>query len=809
MATAAEHPLKSIFDRYPFLHRLIVLSFLIYVICLFGLAALVLRDGISVETDIQAIVPQNSDPVIKVANHVLEQRFGNIVMLVLAGTDKQKVRECEKILREELSKRQQLKVRNDREIIESYQELIKVYQPYQFTLLSESDRRLLRSNRSEKIIQAAWRRLLSFQTGHPVSHFAKDPLGIFDNYYNGLPFMRGIPGIDAEGFVEVITDDGVVSYARPIVIEVNGKAMDMTAQNELVSYFDAVQQSAQSRYDRVEFYRTGLIFHAENAAVKAKKEFTFISLASMLGIVLLFLVCFASVRPLLLSILSLLFGFAAAATVCCYFFPRLHLITLVFGASLIGVVIDYSLHYFSHMENIDASDRLATLKRIFPSIVMGVVTTVVGYACLYQASLPGLREIATFCIVGLVSAWLFVTCAYPWLAGKRAIYFPGFIYQAAELPERFWSKLGGRRSLIFVSVVFIAAAAIWFIYGKAENDIRLFYKPPPELMTQDIKIRSMFSQQAANQYFLVKGVSAQDLLQNEEQLVNELQRQVRSGVLDSFTALSQYIPSIELQKGDYLLLSKTLYAHGGELEKFILQAGIEKEFLEIFLKSQSLAELRHLEPEDVLTHMPQEIRDLWLGEQNGLFYSMVFLGGINSLEPLSNIADNNESVTFVDRVQSLSELLKRQYWQAIILLIAGYAVIGLIVITRYRRIESLSIVLVPMISSFLLLGILSLLSVSIGLFHILALYLALGLGLDYGIFLYDSPADRKTMVAVMLSALTSSLSFGLLSLSSTPMISAFGLTVLGSGILSLLLAPLLIKAGREPNVPVDSETSSV
>ncbi len=64
--------------------------------------------------------------------------------------------------------------------------------------------------------------------------------------------------------------------------------------------------------------------------------------------------------------------------------------------------------------------------------------------------------------------------------------------------------------------------------------------------------------------------------------------------------------------------------------------------------------------------------------------------------------------------------------------------------------------------------------------------------MDYSIFAREAaPGDKDCRLAILLSALTSCLSFGLLSLSSTPMVQAFGITVLLGSLLNLLLVPLV------------------
>ena len=69
--------------------------------------------------------------------------------------------------------------------------------------------------------------------------------------------------------------------------------------------------------------------------------------------------------------------------------------------------------------------------------------------------------------------------------------------------------------------------------------------------------------------------------------------------------------------------------------------------------------------------------------------------------------------------------------------------------------------------------------------------LLLGVGVDYGIFLQEHPNRRDPIawLAVGLSALSTLLSFGLLSLSKTPALQAFGLTMLIGTMTVWLIVP--------------------
>jgi predicted exporter len=95
------------------------------------------------------------------------------------------------------------------------------------------------------------------------------------------------------------------------------------------------------------------------------------------------------------------------------------------------------------------------------------------------------------------------------------------------------------------------------------------------------------------------------------------------------------------------------------------------------------------------------------------------------------------------------------------------------------------------VASVATLALLGIAGQNLQLFHVLALMLLLGVGVDYGIFLQEDPSRRDTIawLAVGLSALSTLLSFGLLSLSKTPALQAFGLTMLIGTMTVWLIVP--------------------
>jgi predicted exporter len=86
--------------------------------------------------------------------------------------------------------------------------------------------------------------------------------------------------------------------------------------------------------------------------------------------------------------------------------------------------------------------------------------------------------------------------------------------------------------------------------------------------------------------------------------------------------------------------------------------------------------------------------------------------------------------------------------------------------------------------------------------------LLLGIGVDYSIFLHERPtqAHYTAWLAVGLSAASTLLSFGLLGLSKTPALQAFGFTLLIGIATAWLIVPCF---GKERSLKEDAEENFV
>jgi predicted exporter len=265
--------------------------------------------------------------------------------------------------------------------------------------------------------------------------------------------------------------------------------------------------------------------------------------------------------------------------------------------------------------------------------------------------------------------------------------------------------------------------------------------------------------------------------------------------------VSTSLPSQARQQRNHELLAQHVYAPGAVFDQIMTTFGFSPEAIE-----RRRAEFNSAgTPLDVEAWLnspaSQGARHLWLGQVGSRYASIVMLGGIADVPALSAL--NVPNARLIDRVAETSDILGRYRHTMTLLLAAIYAIAGLVLLIRFGWRDAPRMLLPSVAATLTTLGLFGWLGVPFNLFTLLALWLVLGLGIDYGIFLRHGRDNRPTAIlSVTLSACTTLIAFGLLGLSTTPFIRTIGLTLLCAITLSwafvlLSCLTLLTRTARE------------
>lgn len=556
--------------------------------------------------------------------------------------------------------------------------------------------------------------------------------------------------------------------------------------------------------DGVQVLKSGLIIHAAYGAQQAQREISTIGAGSVLGILLLLLATFRYPSRVLLAFLPLAVGTLVAMALSLLLFERVHLITLAFGASLIGVAIDYSLHYFCAEDELRDQPRLHTpaLRHILPGLVLGLLSTLLAYAAQAAAPFPGLQQMALFSVIGLISAWLTVTCWLPLLSAlaqrrqgnrHRSTAFQRWLLSRLHAMRAHWPALSSPRSAV---MLLLLTAGLIAIVSRIDgnDDLSLLQTSPLPLLQEDGTVQQLLSAPAAGQYFVLQADSEQALLEAEEQFTPALDPLVAAGHIKGYQATSQYVPSAARQQHSRKLYAGQVFAEDGLLDTWA-ERGQLTALLQPARDKFAHAPTAPLSLQAWQQSVTSELaRHLWLGEHEGSYYSVITLSGIrdsDAIRQLADVAQHYPQVVFSDRIHSFTLILQTYRQQLIQLLLLAYGLIALLLALRFRW-HTWRILAAPALASLITLSCLHLLGVPITIFHTLALLLVLGVGLDASIFLYDNH-NAYTWMAVTLAAVTTLLSFGLLTLSETPVLHFFGQTVLLGIVCVWFLSPIFTR----------------
>ncbi|SHG68407.1 MMPL family transporter [Massilia sp. CF038] len=636
--------------------------------------------------------------------------------------------------------------------------------------------------------------LYSAFSGPKLGSFRDDPFGLFAGWVQERAQETPVRPRDGLLFV----GDAKAQYVlMPMTIKPS--AFSLSAQARIIPLLAQAAAAAKAAAPQVDVIQAGVILHAAAAGKQASTEVHTIGVGSLIGIIMLTWFSFRSLRPIFLILLSIGTGFLGALSLCWLMFGQIHLLTLVFGASLIGVAQDYGLYFLCNRLAADPSLSSAQLmRRLLPGLGLTLLAAVIGYMGLALTPFPGLRHMAAFSALGLVFAWLTVVCWFPSLIGPGTLK-NGALARHYSATLAGWPRLRMNRTSMAALAVFAVFAALGWSRLGVNDDIRSLQTPPKQLVADQIKLGKLLDAPTPVQYYLVRGSSPEMVLQREEALKQHLDPLIKEGRISGYQAMSNWVPSMQVQASRRALVQDTLLRDGGPLSALAREIGEDAEWVTAtrkHLESNSEA----LTVDQFLTTPPSEPwRHLWLGQQGGVHASIVAVRGLSlaSLPQLKQAAVGMQGVQWVDKVAEISSVLGRyrQYMGWVVL--GAYLLVFVVLLPRYRG-NAWRVVAPTAVASIATLAILGFAGQQLQMFHILALMLLLGVGIDYGIFMQEDAANRETpWLAVGLSAVSTVLSFGLLGLSQTPALRAFGLTMLVGALLAWLVVPIFARNENE------------
>lgn len=607
--------------------------------------------------------------------------------------------------------------------------IIENYERHHYGLLSTKSERLLREKNYEQIEHNALE-LLYNPIMQPIGSIDDDPFLLLTDYVMSLSTTH-----DISNFTPIQLND---KYYSLIMLNVDGDtALSPSIMNEEVKRLVILQKELSTK--DVKIYLTGTPVHSYYASTKSAGEINLICILSSLFIIGLIYFYFRSLKPLLPIAVTIGAGIWAGFLVTSLIFPTVHILTFVFSTTLIGICVDYTLHFFVSHEKDTSCDEV--IKEIFKSLSVSLLTTASAFVVMLFSNFILLKQIAVFTVTGLATVYLFVILFYPLFCTN--IYNPAHI-KHLSIPEKF-------NKPILIAAGIIIAVGLFRIHF--DDNIKNMYVPPKHLLNAEKLQSELIKSNEMMSIFVIEGKNLQELLEKEESITYELSKDNIE-----FQSLSKYLPSLKRQKS-VQNLKKELY-----LKRLNDYA--------VFLPSDKRREVI----DEALTPYPLNYNikfealknNFLINENTSIVAAFGYEGGEINGSRVINFPKDISSQIKKCRIICLS------------LLLPIFAILYLLLAKIYDFKSAGKIVLPSILAGGVSLGLLGIFNQPVNLFHIIAVFLIIGFGLDYSVFRFGGA--KKSADAVLISCLTSVFSFTLLALTGFKLISSLGI-ILAIGLL--------------------------
>ena len=515
-----------------------------------------------------------------------------------------------------------------------------------------------------------------------------------------------------------------------------------------------------------------------------------------LAIAALLLFVLRSARSLILIMVPVISGGLAGIAAVAIAFGMVHGITIGFGATLIGESVDYAIHLL--IGSVRGTPREITMARIWPTLRLGVLTSIVGSAALLLSGFPGLAQLGLFSIVGLVVALVVTRWVVPQLMPTDF----NVDLVGAWGPKLL--QLVRRASIARVpSMIVILVSVAWLAYegGAPWNDEFESLSPVSEEdLALDGEIRRDLGAPDVRKLIVVNGVDHEATLQVAESVGDMLESLVEQGALAGYDSPALYLPSQTAQRGrqevipDEPALRAALERASAGLP---FKAGVFEDFIE---QAQLAREGELLSRPDMGSSALASQVDSLLVNRRGAWYAML---------PLLDVADSGaveaalsgfdpQRVVMVDLKTEMDALYRGYRVQILTFAIIGSVAIVLLLLAALRSARRCMQVIMPIVAAIVVtVAILAAAGVGLTMFHLVAMLLVVGVGSNYTLFfdraVQQDIARERTFLSLATCNLSTVLGFGLIGFASTPVLAAIGVTVSIGAALSLFFGAVFMQ----------------
>ena len=516
-----------------------------------------------------------------------------------------------------------------------------------------------------------------------------------------------------------------------------------------------------------------------------------LSILSALVILAMLVFVYRSALAVVLVIIPVALGLLIGVLVVNGVFGSVHAITLGFAATLIGEAVDYPSYLLLNTATGETARSAARRLRI--TLALAVLSTVVSALALTLSSFKGLAQLGVLTMVGVLVAGLATQYLIPWLLGDRPLAFVRLkVPSAGRLSRSYWPG--------WLAALLVVGVGAWLAHLHPawwQRDLAGISPVPPEMRMQDAKLRSEMGAPEVSVFVASRGISQTAALQSAQDVLPILQRWKEEKRIRGFDSPAFYLPTPDSQSQRLGFLPEPIALEANltqAMKGLAFRPDAFKPFVEEISAARRAPRVTLLSYEG--TPLGARLSALVVA-LDGQWLVLTPLGGVTDaqalVQDLKLHPQSNSQV--VDLRQVSSDMVDGFRREALLQAGWGVALILLLLAVGLRSFNRALRVALPAVAALLLtVTVLVATGERLSVFHLVALLLVLGIGLNYALFFERVATDEdersRTRLALAVCSTSTIVTFGFLALSRTPVLHAIGSTVALGAVLALSMSAL-------------------
>jgi len=524
-----------------------------------------------------------------------------------------------------------------------------------------------------------------------------------------------------------------------------------------------------------------------------KHDVTRLSLLAMAGAAGLLAFAYRSPRMLLLGLLPIASGALAAIAAVELAFGFVHGITLGFGVTLIGESLDYAIYLFTQTARGDSARD--TLARIWPTLRLGALTSVAGFAAMLFSSFTGFAQLGLFSIAGLIAAAATTRFVLPHFV-PRGFYAAGAEPVARPLNVIIRHRRAAR--VLLAATLLAASAALLTHRGGLWDGNLLDLSPIPAAdQTLDRTLRHELGVPDLRFFVVFRAADEQQALQESEALTPVLNRLVAAHRVGGFDTPTAILPSDRTQ-----LARQAALPDAATLRASFTQAAAGlpfnvPAFAPFFTDAAAARTAPLLTTASLPPPLALRLDSMLVREGTGWvvmlpLYDVADPAGVDQ----AIAAAGPPGVTLADLNHESDKLLTTFQTEAVTLAVSGSLAILALLLLGLRSPRRVAAVTAPLAAAVAMTAaLLTLGGGKLSIFMVAGFLLIIAVGSNYCLFFErtapGTPGWPRAASSIVLANLCTVAAYGIMSLSHIPVLHDLGLTVAAGTFLSLICGAVL------------------